>query len=378
MAVLGLLVSGPPMQALAAIYTWNGTSSSWSSSTSWTPSGPPGASDTAVFGLSSGSGSLFLGGDQLIGNLTFSSGAGAFTFDTLMAANLLTLGDNGLIWDQSGTLGLETINDSIVIGPTSGIFQSDSNLGLVFANSVSGSALSGTTSLNLSGISGGVGTISGLIGDGTGGGNLAINASGAGTWTLSDAANSYTGGTTISGGTLSISALGDLGLGGGVVISNNATLGTTTSFANSQAMTLGAAGTYGVGGGTLDVALGTVETITSPITGTGGLIKVDGGNLTLAAANTYLGLTQVKAGNLVLSSSPAATSSTSATLGVSQYLGYQGLYNTGTLILANGYSGFTLSSSILVTGGSSSSFTEAAILSTGNNTINGNIMFAGG
>ena len=61
-----------------------------------------------------------------------------------------------------------------MIGPTYGMFQSDSSLGLVFANGVSGSAVGGgTTTLTLSGISGGVGTISGVIGDGTGGGNLA-------------------------------------------------------------------------------------------------------------------------------------------------------------------------------------------------------------
>ena len=161
------------------------------------------------------------------------------------------------------------------------------------------------------------------------------------------------------------------------MIDYNATLATTASFSDSQSFTLGAASTYGVGGGTFDVAFGTVQTITSPITGTGGLTKVDGGNLTLAATKTYQGLTLVKAGNLVLSSSPAATSSTSATIGINQYLGYQGLYNSGTLILANGYSGFTLSSNILITGGSSSSSTAPAILSTGNNTINGNIMFTG-
>ena len=44
LVVLGLLLSGPPMQVLAAVYTWDGNSSNWSSSSSWTPSGPPGTS----------------------------------------------------------------------------------------------------------------------------------------------------------------------------------------------------------------------------------------------------------------------------------------------------------------------------------------------
>ncbi|HEX3659071.1 MAG TPA: hypothetical protein VHV55_25005, partial [Pirellulales bacterium] len=109
--MLGLLLAGPPMQALAAIYTWDGTTSSWSTSTNWTPNGLPGAGDTALFG-SLGLSSVQLGGNQAIGNLTFLSGGSVFALDAPGTTNTLTLGDTGTIWDQSGNaLGQQTIND---------------------------------------------------------------------------------------------------------------------------------------------------------------------------------------------------------------------------------------------------------------------------
>src|SRR5439155_11175101 len=73
------------------------------------------------------------------------------------------------------------------------------------------SALS-TTSTLTTGANGGGGTFSGVLQDGGSGKILALTKSGAGTLTLSNA-NTYSGGTTINGGTLVARADGALGTG---------------------------------------------------------------------------------------------------------------------------------------------------------------------
>ncbi|HEX3655228.1 MAG TPA: autotransporter-associated beta strand repeat-containing protein, partial [Pirellulales bacterium] len=373
LAIVAILAGGTPRATLAGVYTWLGATNTWETSGNWTPAGgPPGASDTALFDSSSGPGStILLDGNQSLGNLIFGSGANAFTFDAPGTPNVLTLGDTGTIWDQNGsTVGLETLNDLIVLGPTFGTFQSDSSQGLLFTGAIKGSAAtSATTVLNLRGLFGGLGTISGNIGDGSGGGYLGLNMSGAGMWTLTGD-NTYSGGTTISGGTLNINNASALG-SGSVLIDYNATLGTTTSFTTGQSIVLGTASS--IGGGTIDVAQGTLLTLTSPISGTGGLIKTDGGTLVLDATNTYQGLTQVKGGNLVLSGSLAATGSTTATIGLTNFVSFDGTSNTSQLVLADGYSGFTLNANLVQNGGTGGSNAINAILSTGNNTLNGNL-----
>ncbi|BCH24969.1 outer membrane autotransporter barrel domain-containing protein [Mesorhizobium sp. L-8-3] len=106
-----------------------------------------------------------------------------------------------------------------------------------------------------------VGTYAGVI-SGTG----ALTKAGAGALTLSGA-NTYTGGTTISAGTL---------------------IGNTTSlqgdFANNAALTFDQ---------------GTAGTFAGVISGTGTLTKAGAGALTLTGANTYTGGTTISAGTLI-------------------------------------------------------------------------------
>jgi autotransporter-associated beta strand protein len=69
-------------------------------------------------------------------------------------------------------------------------------------SAVNGAAASGTATLTLDGTSAS-NSISGVIGNGTAGGNLALAKSNSSVWTLSGA-NTYNGGTTVSAGTLLI------------------------------------------------------------------------------------------------------------------------------------------------------------------------------
>ncbi|WP_245636324.1 autotransporter domain-containing protein [Achromobacter kerstersii] len=104
-------------------------------------------------------------------------------------------------------------------------------------------------------------------------------------------ANSYTGGTEIRGGTLSISSDDHLGASAGGLTLNGGALATTASFDSTRAMTLTQTAD-------INVAAGTTLGWQGAIGGTGNLQKLGAGTLTLTGANTY-GNTQVLAGTLV-------------------------------------------------------------------------------
>ncbi|MCS7003813.1 MAG: choice-of-anchor D domain-containing protein [Cytophagales bacterium] len=124
-------------------------------------------------------------------------------------------------------------------------------------------------------------------------GNGSLTQNGAGT-TVLGGANTYTGGTTISNGILSISADNNLGASGSNVTINNATLATTATFSSPKVFTLNHANS------TIDVASGTTFTITSTngLTGSGGLIKTGAGTLKLDQTNNYTGKTIINGGTI--------------------------------------------------------------------------------
>jgi autotransporter-associated beta strand protein len=103
-------------------------------------------------------------------------------------------------------------------------------------------------------------------------GTFSLVKNGTGTLTVANN-NTYSGGTTINGGTVAVGAGGTTGSLGSGAITDNGTL----AFNRSDA-----------------VAIGTV------ISGTGSLTQNGSGNLTLSAFNTYAGGTTVNAGALTL------------------------------------------------------------------------------
>lgn len=112
--------------------------------------------------------------------------------------------------------------------------------------------------------------------------------SGGGTLVLSGA-NTYTGDTSLLGGTLSIAADNNLGAAGNVVF-DGGRLATTASFASSRSLTL--AQTAGI-----DVAGSTTLGLTGSLSGRGDLVKQGAGTLELTGRNAY-GNTLVEAGVL--------------------------------------------------------------------------------
>ncbi|ELD3826985.1 autotransporter-associated beta strand repeat-containing protein [Salmonella enterica] len=292
----------------------------------------------------SGSGQVVKSGDDV---LTL-SGANSYSGGTLIS-------DGTLVASNVEALGTGDITDNAVL---------ELNTGGDFDNAISGSGQvvkSGDETLTLSGsntytggtlISGGTLVASNVEALGSGdvtndavlelntGGDFTNNISGSGqvvksgdkTLTLSGA-NSYTGGTTISGGTLVASNVEALGTGD---ITDNAVLELNTGgdFDNAisgsgqvvksgdETLTLSGSNTYTGGttisGGTLvasnvdalgtgdvtdnaTLALNTGGDFNNAIGGSGKVEKSGDGTLTLSGANSYTGGTLISGGTLVAS-----------------------------------------------------------------------------
>jgi fibronectin-binding autotransporter adhesin len=166
-----------------------------------------------------------------------------------------------------------------------------------------------------------------------------LTKSGAGELQLTNA-NTYTGSTSVIGGTLTVSNDNNMGAAGGTIIfANGAALRLAATVNSARNVTLPA------GGGLIDATAGTDSVFSGKVssTGTGTLTKNGAGSLTLTGANNYTGLTQVNAGTL--------------TLGV----------NAWTPVLTTATGGANITTGRLVfdyTGGSSPATTIASLLKT--------------
>jgi fibronectin-binding autotransporter adhesin len=155
-------------------------------------------------------------------------------------------------------------------------------------------------------------TVSGVISDcgdsgsdcsnagATGGGLIKV---GTGTLTLSGA-NTYTGPTAVNAGALQAGAVNAFSSASAFTVASGATLDlagfnqTIGSLAGAGSVTLGAA-TLTTNGD------GSDTTFSGTISGSGRLVKVGGGTLTLSGNNSYLGGTIVSEGTLAVGSSRA-------------------------------------------------------------------------
>jgi fibronectin-binding autotransporter adhesin len=155
--------------------------------------------------------------------------------------------------------------------------------------------------------------------------------------------NTYTGGTTLSAGTL---VLGNAsGAGTGTITQTDGTstlrLNTTGTIANNislynleslQSVTL--SGSITANNATYDIASGTTTEISGAITGTGGTTKEGLGTLLLSGDNTYTGNTEINAGTLSLSSS---TSNNNIDDSVSIIVGSDGTFDVSAITASGGF-----------------------------------------
>jgi autotransporter-associated beta strand protein len=219
---------------------------------------------------------------NLHGTLT---GGGAFNFYAPYTRNYL----NG---DWSGFTGrINASGDVFQFNNTFGLAKAALNLvGGVSAESENGALtvgeVSGSANSYMTGTAWTVGarnTDANYAGVITGN---SITKVGSGTWTLSGD-NTYTGTTTISGGTLQIGAGGNTGLLGIGNVTDNAAL-VFNRFDN--------------------------VICSNTISGGGSLAQAGDGVLTLTAADTYTGTTYISAGTLVLTNSATIANSTNINL----------------------------------------------------------------
>ena len=189
----------------------------------------------------------------------------------------------------------------------------------------------------------------------------------SGTLTLSGA-NTYSGATTLTLGTLSVGSIGNGGVASGNLgsassaagnlVFDGGTLQYTGSTATSdRAFTINAGKTA-----TLDVTNGLSLAGATGTATTGALTKIGAGTLTLNGANTYTGTTTVNVGTLTmgsaasLSTSSAITVASGATLNLNSYNALTTTTtwtNSGTIsnLNGNGYTSQTMPASVTLNNG---------------------------
>ena len=370
---LATLVFPLAQSARATTFSWTGATNGNMSgvTTNYSPNGTPGSGDVISWNAASYTTAPSANVSGTIGELLFDSGnTGGVTFSgstgTLTLAGVSNIG----IQLNAGTGAVSTNGAKFALGASQSWLNNSAN-----SFTAAGTINLSTFALTIDGS--GASTLSGAI---SGSGSLI--KTGAGTLILS--ANSYTGGTTISAGTVKLNATTALGgatgavsVASGAVLDLNGitmvsatnaltingsginsggaltntsssgagaytglvTLGSDSSIiASGSSITLSNVGTITGSGFNLTVGGAKNTSIASIIgTGAGGLTKRDAGTLTLTGANTYTGTTTVNGGTLTLGNGTIGSLSSSSTLAT----GGNGIFNfTGAAAATQTVAGF--------------------------------------
>ncbi len=228
-------------------------------------------------------GTLALGSySETIGALTMGGGATGSTA-SITGTGTLTLGGN-VTYSASNNAQGATIATNVALGANRTFTVADST--------------NATNDL----------TVTGVISNGSG--TRSLTKDGAGTLVLSGS-NTYSGGTTLSAGSLGAghnNAFGTGGLtinggtifasGGSRTLGNNVTVGGNFSIGGSNDLTLTGSVALGSSGRTITVDNSGLTTISGVVSGTGSLTKAGAGTLVLSGNNTYSGGTTLSAGSL--------------------------------------------------------------------------------
>jgi autotransporter-associated beta strand protein len=236
-----------------------------------------------------GAGTLTLAGANTYTGATTVSG-GTLALTGSLASTDVRIGAGGTLLSANGGLAAT----STVVA--------DGTLALGANEAIGSLTGSGAVSLGANILGVDTGNFSGVV-SGTGG----LQKTGAGTLTLGGA-NTYTGTTNVSAGTLALTgslASTDVRIGAGsTLLSANGGLaaasavvadGTLALGANEAIGTLTGSGAVNLGANTLGVGAGTFSGV---VGGTGELQKTGAGTLTLGGTNTHTGTTRVSGGTV--------------------------------------------------------------------------------
>ncbi len=228
------------------------------------------------------------------GNLTL-GGVNTYTGTTTVTDGTLNVGVAGAINSasavtvngSSAVLNLGTFNDTVGIVTLQGGGQINSSTG-VLSSSGSFELQSGSVSAKL------------------GGSGIALNKTTGGTVTLSGV-STYTGLTTIGGGTLAFSGSGSLAQANATTVNGGGTLDISQSSSLVTIGDLSGSGTVNLGAAQLVSGNNTNSTFSGTINdgglggGTGGSLTYNGSAIfTLSGANTYTGATTINSGTLAV------------------------------------------------------------------------------
>jgi len=353
------------------------------------------------------------------GAVTVNAGTALQLQGSIAIANGMTLSGTGT--NGNGALeslgGANSCTGAISIGPSNGgsglaaTIQNDDTSNTLTLTSASSVVSNNSDTVTFQG-NGNISVAGAVKPNGT----SILTKAGSGTLTLSSTSNTYTGGTNLNGGTISVSANTNLGNSGGLTFgggtlqitgssytstsrsvtlgagggafnipaTQNFTLTTTSSIGNSSSGPLGivtssstlkltgASNTVGSltgtgnlslpGSGSLTIGVdGSNKTYSGAISGTtANLTKVGNGTETFSGANTYSGATTISAG-VLLAANTTGSAAAAVTVNAGGTLGSTGtLATVGAITASGGTVGADLSPSTLTAG--SANFTSSGTL----------------
>lgn len=236
---LGVVVLfGLPSVLPAATIYWDGTGTSWNAVGSWStsisattnPAAVPVAADTAIFSVNGVNAlqSVTLDANQAVTSLSFNLNATSGVALTGGGTDrTLTLGSSGIGINAAAgpvTIGSATSGQGVSLITTGNQNWANNGSSLLTINN--GVTNSATSVISLTGSGTGGVTFNGTIANGTGLTGLIVNNGSSATVTTLTGANSYTGTTTITRGTVMVSG------------ANGALANTATTISNGGSLTL--------------------------------------------------------------------------------------------------------------------------------------------